>query len=218
MTAREELQVVRLRDDFYRDGFYKILFALATIFVAIGLLVALSVYLYFSKPAPIHFRTTDHEWRVLGPVPLDQQYISTPDLIQWVSEVLPKIFTYDFIRYTDQVKNDAQYFTTNGWQKFLDQVNVYANYNGVQSNKLFINSFPAGAPFILNQGLLNGKYAWWVQMPVNITYINLSGKSTTPIVIQALVVRVPTLNNLSGVGIDNMIITKGGGDQIQVHG
>ena len=48
---------------------------------------------------------------------------------------------------------------------FLEQVNVYANFNTIQSSKLFVNSEASGAPFfILSQGLLDGKYAWWIQM------------------------------------------------------
>ena len=65
--AGEELQVVRLRDDFYRDGFYKVLFALATIIIAILSMVALSVYIYVTKPAPVNF-SADNEWRILPPV------------------------------------------------------------------------------------------------------------------------------------------------------
>lgn len=211
--AGEELNVVRLKDDFYRDGFYKILIAFALIIAAILALVALSLYLYFSKPAPVTFKA-DNEWRILAPVPVDKVYLNTPDLIQWVSEALSSVFTYDFINYKKQLSDMAHYFTTNGWQKFLDQVNVYANYNMVQNYKLFMNAEAAGAPFILSQGLLEGRYAWWIQMPLTLNYFTLSKTDQKTIVIQVLVVRVPTENNLYGVGIENFVVVnnnKGGG-------
>ena len=85
--------------------------------------------------------------------------------------------------------------------KFLEQVNVYANFNTIQSSKLFVNSEASGVSFILSQGLLDGKYAWWIQMPINIQYINVEKMTLTPLVIQVLITRVPTLNNLYGVGI-----------------
>lgn len=208
--AREELQVVRLKDDFYRDGFYKILIAFAIIILAILSLAALSTYLYLTKPAPVDFKA-DNEWRILPPVPLDQAYLSAPDLIQWASEALTSVFTYDFVNYKTQLQNMSHYFTTNGWQKFLDQVNVYANYNNVQSAKMFMNADAAGAPFILNQGLLEGRYVWWVQMPIIINYYTLKKSTETPLTIVALIVRVPTVNNLYGVGIENFLVNKGGG-------
>lgn len=215
--AGEELQVVRLRDDFYRDGFYKILLAVAVIIVAIFFLIALSVYLYTSKPAPLNF-SADNEWRILPPVPLNKVYLDTPDLIQWTSEVLPKVFSYDFLNYTSELKEAAQYFTPNGWQKFLEQINIYANFNTVQTSKMFVTTNASGAPFILNQGLLEGRYAWWVQMPVSINYVGIDKSSTTTLTIQALVVRVSTLNNLYGVGIENIVISKGEGNKARANG
>lgn len=214
--AGEEAQVVRLKDDFYRDGFYKVIFSLLAISIAIVFLVVLSLYVHFTKPEPVNF-VADNEWRILPPVPLNQPYLSTADLTQWVSEVLPTAFTFDFVNYSKYLKNAAQYFTENGWNKFLEQVNVYANFNTVQNSKLFINSDPAGAPFILSQGLLDGKYAWWVQMPLTLQYINADKVTNTDLVLQVLVTRVPTLNNLNGVGIENIVVAKGGGDQLDVN-
>ncbi|MHB1946488.1 MAG: DotI/IcmL/TraM family protein [Gammaproteobacteria bacterium] len=209
--AGEELQVVRLRDDFYRDGFYKIVLALAVIVIAIILLVALSIYIYLSKPAPVYF-SADNEWRILQPVPLDKPYLHEPDLIQWVSEAIPNVFTFDFLHYSDQLKGVNPYFTPNGLSKFLALVNVYANADKVQNSKLFISCSPSGAPFIINQGELNGRYGWWVQMPITLNYITVDKSSATDLVLQVLVVRVSTLDNLYGVAIDNMITTKGGGE------
>src|SRR5688572_30035886 len=92
---------IQLKNDFYRDGFYKVLLALGLILIAIFLLVALSLYLHFSKPEPVDF-SVGTEFRVLQPVPTDQPYLSTADLLQWVSQTLPKVFSYDFVSYSAQ--------------------------------------------------------------------------------------------------------------------
>lgn len=205
--AVDESEVIRLRDDFYRDGFNKVLISLVIIITAIVFLILLSIYIYTSKPPPVNFKT-DNEWRILAPVPLNEPYLSTADLIQWVSTALPGSISFDFINYTKNLQNAAQYFTNNGWPKFLDLVNQYANYNNVINNKLFVSGTAAGAPFILNQGMLEGKYGWWVQMPLMVNNVSFAGNSNQEIMIQALVVRVPTLNNISGVGIDNLIVNK----------
>lgn len=215
--AEEELNIVRLRTDFYRDGFSKLLLACISIIISIFFLIAISVYFYLEKPLPVYFET-DNDWRILPPVPLDQPYLTTADLIQWVSEILPTSFAYDFVNYSKQLKDHQSYFTENGWKIFLGQVNIYANSNDVLSSKLFINTSAAGAPFILNQGILEGKYSWWVQMPINLNYITNEGNKVVPLVIQALVTRISTLNNLNGVAIENMIVTKGTGEQVRVNG
>ena len=51
----------------------------------------------------------------------------------------------------------------------------------------------------------DGKYAWWVQMKLKVDYSsadkNLNNKES---VLRVLVVRVPTVGNLSGVAIENI--------------
>jgi len=198
--SQEELQVVHLRSDFYRDGFRKILVALG---IAVGVTVLLTstvIYLLLDTPAPVNF-STDHEWRIVKPVPVDQPYLSMPDLIQWVS-LLPMLFNYDFVNYKSELQDNEQYFTENGWKKFLDLLNSYISYATIVNSKLFVNGSADGAPYVINEGLLAGKYSWWVQMLININY---SGGYTQPLNLQVLIVRVPTLNNLYGVAIENII-------------
>ena len=200
--AVEELQIIRLRKDFNRDGFRKVLFILGVFIVVIILLIATSIYLLLDKPAPVKF-STDNEWRIVKPVPMEQPYLAQSDLIQWVSNVLPGLFNYDFINYKDELQKNEHYFTENGWKKFLSLLNSYVAYATVARAKLFINGSAEGAPFILNQGLLAGRYSWWVQMPVSINY---SGGYSRALDLQVLVVRVSTLNNLYGVAIENMLV------------
>jgi len=216
--AGNDLQRVSLRDDFYRDGYYKTLAAVGVLLVAIMLLVSTSLYLQLSKPDPVVFTTGD-EFRTLLPVPVNKPYLSQADLIQWVSDALPKSFTLDFINYNQELRNASQYFTVNGWKNFSDQLKMYADYNATVAGKLFINAIPAGAPFIVNQGLLpGGIYGWLIQMPLNLNYSSINKGSAVPLVIQVLVVRIPTLNNLSGIAIEKITVTKGVGDQIISNG
>ncbi len=203
----EKLQTVELSDYFYRDSFKKLLAILISLIIAIAFLIAASCYLYFTKPKPIMF-PIGSEWRVLQPVPINQPYLSTPDLLQWVSEAFPAAFLYDFNNYNEQLKKASRYFTPDGWKAFLNQLNTYANYNNVQTYKLFVSGAPASAPFILNQGLLSGTYGWWVQMPIDISYAGFRPPAKQRVTFQVLIVRVPTTNNLSGVGINNVIVMR----------
>ncbi len=202
--AEEETQVVELLDEFYRDSFGKVMLIMMGFCIAIISLLAISLYINLNKPPPITFPVGD-DMRVLPPVPLDQPYLSRADVLQWVADVLPKAFVYDFNHYNDQLKVAQQYFTQNGWETFLNQLNIYANYNNVQTNKLFVNAAPTAAPIFVNEGLIEGKYGWWVQMPLMITYTGFKPPVPQAVTLQLLVIRVPTLNNLTGVGIDDVM-------------
>ena len=216
--AEEELQLVSLRDDFYRDGFYKAFTAFAILFLAIGLLIAVSLYLHFSKPAPVVFGTGDG-FRTVAVVPVNQSYLKFPQLAQWASEVVPKLFTYDFVNYDREFEANKQYFAVdgNGWKAYLNLLKLHADATVIKDAKLFANAKPGGAPFLVNQGVLPnvGIYAWWIQMPLDLSYSNGNEKTLT---IQALIIRVPTLDNINGVAIENILATQGGGNQVINNG
>ena len=209
--AAQELQIVRLKDDFYRDGFYQILIALVTIVIACIVLVSVSIYLFVQKPTPVTFSVYDN-WRVLPDVPLNQPYITTPDLVQWVSEVIPAALTYDFVNYTTELNGMKRYFTENGWKKFIDQLNLYLSDNFVSNAKLFVNSSPYRAPIILSRGIPEGgnSYSWWIQMPITMNVTALERTYSQKFTIQVFVQRVSTLDNLSGIAIENIIVKKEG--------
>ncbi len=204
----QETEIVVLHDDFYRDGFATLLSIVMGLFVALVAIIFLMVYLDVTKPPPVTF-TVGSEWRIKEPVPLDQPYLADADILQWISEVLPNSFDYDFLNYNEQLQKAQHNFTAKGWVKFLDQLNVYANYNSVQTNKIFIDGAPGSVPSLINQGLTLGRYGWWIEMPIRIRYSGNSRSFTDELKLKVLVVRVPTLNNLVGIGIDDVILLSG---------
>lgn len=210
-----ESTVLELRDDFYRDSISKAVTIMFGMVVAVLLLIALGAYQYLKKPTPVTFMVGE-EWRVQQEVPIESPYVSSADLQQWVSEVLPKVFVYDFYNYNNELKAALPYFTADGWQVFLGQLNIYVQYADVMQGKMFINATLQGVPVILNEGLLSDRYAWWLQVPININYVsNTRAFYSLPLTLQILVVRVPTLNNLSGISIDNVIVVKGSENLLQ---
>ena len=206
--AEDQQYVVELQDRYYQDSFGKLVLIITSVIVAIALLIAVSVYLHLNKLPPKTF-SVGAEWRIQPPVPLDQAYLSTPVLTQWATDTVRQLFVFDFNHYSDQLKGLTPYFTDDGWKVFLDQLNIYANPDNMPVDKTFIQGAVTGAPVILNQGLLVGRWAWWVQIPFDMNYAyagNTKLPTTQSVTLQILVVRVSTLNNLQGVAIDNMVV------------
>jgi len=208
--ADNEIDIAGLRDDYYRDGFGRLMLIMAGMVFAIVMLLATSLYLYLSEPPPINFPVYK-ELRVLPDQPLDAPYIDTPALLQWVNDAVSKAFHLDFANYNEQLQAIQHEFTDDGWRVFSDQLNNYANYNDIQAKKMFITAMPDTAPTVINNGVLLGRYAWWVAVPITLQYIGSEGTFTKTLNLQVLVVRVPTLNNLMGVGIDNVVVVQGAG-------
>jgi len=197
-----------IRDNFYRDGFNTVLLSMAMVVAAIGLLIILSLYFFLHQVLPITFPVYP-DWRIQPDVPLDSPYLHAADLLQWTSEKVPTVLNFDFMNYEQDIKKSAPLFTTNGWPKYLELVNTFMGSDEVLQNKDFVKTTPLGAPIVLNQGIVEGKYGWWVQIPVEVRYSGVSGVShTTKLIIQTLIVRISTLNNLDGVAIENIIAKK----------
>jgi len=208
--AEETMQTVELQDNFYRDGFTKVIVLISSIIIAICLLGITSAYIFLTAPPPQYFRVTD-EFRIQPEVPVTQPYLPVPAVLQWVSDTLQQVFVLDFVHYDQQLQSYRMHFTDQGWTVFSNQLNNYVNYNTVKSAMLFSNTTPGGAPFIVNQGVLSGRYAWWVQMPIDITFQGVGAVPGRSLTLQVLVVRVSTKDNLSGVAIDNVIVVDGAG-------
>ncbi len=95
---------------------------------------------------------------------------------------------------------------------------MFANLNTLQNAKLFVSTTAAGGPVIYNRGLLNGTYGWWIRMPLIVSYNGGNAPGGLQLMVQVLVIRVSTLNNLNGVAIQNIIITKNTNNVTAVNG
>lgn len=213
--ADEETIIINLRDDFYRDGFSRSMWVLGALLSAIFLLAGISLYIFLTIPPPRSF-LTQADWRLIPDVPVNQPYLKAPDLIQWVSDRVPDLFNFDFLTYNEKLNSHKIFFTENGWKAYLQILNNLTSYNDVVNGKLFVNSNAAGAPFVVKQGILEGRYGWWIQIPIEINYSKSVGGYNSTQTFQILVVRSSTLTDINGVVIDNLVLMpKGGGDQPQ---
>ena len=79
--------------------------------------------------------------------------------------------------------------------------------NAVIAKKLVVSSTATGAPVVLQQGLLNGVYAWRVQMPMVVTYQSASQVAQQNVMVTMLVTRISTLNSARGVGITQFVVS-----------
>lgn len=202
--ADEESIVVGLRNDFYRDRIGSAFFLLIGMLGVIGSLMYLSHYLHSTEPPPVNFNTYQG-WRVQGDIPITEPYLSEPEVLQFVSNIMRQVFVFDFYHFEQQFENYPRYFTKSGWEAFSKQIEDKINQKKFKREKLFSNSTPTGAPYILNQGILSGRYAWWVQAPLKINLLGGEGGGFT-LNLQVLVVRVSTLGNLAGILIENVKI------------
>lgn len=209
--AEEELTVVGFHNNYYRDSFDRVLIIAVIIIVAIGCLLGVIVYNYLKKPAPVTFLVAQ-DMRVQLPkeyLDLSMEYPAEADLLQWVSEVIPDIFQVDFLRWDEEVQAIQKFFTPNGYQIFINQLNNYASKTFLQSKRLFTKCTPLGAPVILDKRAVGGHFAWRIQIPVQISYAGAFSAQANELRIVINLIRSDTADSLSGVLIDDVVIEQG---------
>lgn len=206
--AEDQIQVVGLRYEFYRDSYRKVVGALLFCLVAIFLLVGSLVYIISNPPKPKYFATTI-DGRIMPLVPLDRPNLGMSALLQWVNTAAVAVYNYNFVNYQQALQEASQFFTPDGWRDFMSALQSSNNLNAVLDKKLIVSAVATGAPVVLQQGLLLGVYSWKVQMPMLVTYQSASQFSQQSVVVTMLVTRISTLDSPLGIGVAQFVVSGG---------
>lgn len=201
MPNEDALEIVKLRNHFYRDSYRKVLVALLLMVVANIVLGVIIFYLEYNKPKPEYFATTA-EGKLIRLYPLSRPVLSTPELLEWATRAATSANTYNFVNYRKELQDSSTYFTPTGWKEYQDALKASRNLETVIAKKLTVSAVPTGAPIILDQRVINGVYKWKIQLPMLITYESASSKITQPTLVTMLITRVSTLEVPKGIAID----------------
>lgn len=121
LMAYDALEEVKHRNEFYRDGYRKIVVALMLALLIIVGLVGAIFGILATRPTPTYFATTN-DGRIISLVPLNQPNLSDQALLQWASNAVISIYSYSFVNYQKVFQDNEQYFTDAGWKAFLNSV------------------------------------------------------------------------------------------------
>jgi len=202
--AYDALETVKLRNNFYRDSYRLTVLILFFSVLANIALAGVVVYLESNKPTPKYFATT-RGGSLIKMVPLNEPYMQSSELLNWVSNAVTSLYTYDFLNYRKTFQSNQSYFTPQGWRAFLDQIDQSRNLKTVQAKKLVVSAAPGGAPVITNQGVMNGVYSWRIQVPIIVTYQSLSEQFNQKLLITVTIQRRSTLDSEYGIGIAQFV-------------
>lgn len=207
--TEDALEVVRLRNDFYRHNYRQLVIALVLSVISIFLLVSALVYLVTHPPAPRYFATSA-DGRIVPLVPLVEPNLSDAVLLQWATSAAVSAFSYNHGNYREAIQNLRDNFTESGWKNFIEALNSSNNLTAVREKRLLVSAVPTGVPVITEQGLMAGRYAWRVQLPLLVRYESSSDTSLQSVILTVLIVRIPTLQSVKGVGISQFVVAGSG--------
>lgn len=194
------LERVVLRNQYYKEGYKKIMGAFLLSLLLNIALVLLNFYQFAHKPTPRYFAATANG-RILPLYPFTDPVLSKPVLLQWAQRAIIASNSFDFLNYREQMNTAAQYYSEEGWQAYLSAQKKAGNLRTVLAKKLATSAVATGAPVIVQEGVLNGRYMWRIQMPILTTYESGNQKITVTSLVTILVHRDSTLNYPRGISI-----------------
>ena len=205
----DALIAVAMRNNFYRDGQRKVLLVLLISIFGNFVLAAMLTYIVTHPPAPKYFATSING-RITPLFPLNEPNQSDPAVLQWANQAAIAAFSYNFVNYQSELQASSGFFTAEGWDQFLSALQDSNNLDAVKAKKLIVSAVATRAPVILQKGILNGRFAWRVQMPLLVTYQSASEFTQQNNVVTMLISRVSTLNSPRGIGISQFVVGPAG--------
>jgi intracellular multiplication protein IcmL len=205
--AYDALEVVKLRNGFYRDRYRFIVIILFLAVFAIVVLSGVIAYMETHKPTTKYFATTN-SGRLIPMVPLNDPYYKASTLLNWTANAVTSLYDYDYVNFRKVFQANQSLFTPAGWKAYLGQIRSSRNLQAVQSRKLMVQATPTGAPIIIREGVIGGRYAWKIQLPIVVTYTGLSGSFNQNLMVTAILHRMSTLTTKYGVGISQLIVAQ----------
>lgn len=204
-----ETESARFLNNFYRDGYRKIL---AIVLASVALNIILCGFVYFQRvtqPVPTYFATNE-SGTLNELIPLDVPYVSQELLLSFADQAAVTAYSFDFLNYELQLSQAKKYFTPAGFDNFIQALQNSGNLKVVQDKRLVVKAVITEVPVILKEGILPGtyQYAWQVQVPMLVQYISASEKIEQPITATLLIVRVSTLDTRQGIAIASFTVTQ----------
>jgi len=199
------LGLVVTRNEFYRDGYRTLLrLAVIQVVVILALMVVIVTIVTKAHPENRYFATTE-DGRLVPLVPLNQPNLSTPALMSWVAQASTEVMTFGFNDYRRRLQEASRSFTRKGWESFTAALQNSRIIELVETNQQVLTAAPAGAPVLLNEGLVGDRYQWTIQIPMILTYQAGSRTRNDNLMVSLVVVRVSRLESPNGVGIEQWV-------------
>lgn len=207
--AEDALELVRLRNNFYRDNYRRVVGALLVLLLVNFILVGVVFYQIYDRPSPQYFATSV-DGRITPIFPLSEPMVPPSELLQWASRAAVAAYTYNFVDYREALQRVQNNFTPDGWKSFEEALIGSRILETVVAKKLVVSAVATAAPVILEQGVINGRYAWKIQMPLLVTYQSASEQTQQPVIVTEVVTRVPTFNLPRGIAVASFVVSTSG--------
>ncbi len=201
----EEIVATKLmRDEVKKEKFY----LQSKISLALSGCLALSTIanvILFMQPSEVKYFATDPNGKIMKLVSLNQPVQSVNEVLSWATSSITKSYTFSFANWRQELQSSRDFFTPKGWEGFQEALQESGNLKSVIENKFVTTAVPRGAPVVVGEGYIDGRYAWKIEVPILVTYQSANKRTTQSLLVEAVLVRRSELEHPKGIGIAQII-------------
>ncbi|ALR07878.1 DotI/IcmL/TraM family protein (plasmid) [Xylella fastidiosa] len=143
--------------------------------------------------------------RLFPLIPMSQPYRKPADVIQYAKDTINRSFTLDFLNWRQQLEDIRGNYTRNGFNSFIASLQASGVLATVRDRRMNI-SITASTGVLTKEGVENGVYVWYVEMPIE---VKLSGQTsdlpTQRFLATVRIERVTTLDSIEGIGVGQLV-------------
>ena len=199
IVATKLLRDATLREKAYNSN------RITIVSIAALILSILANFYLFTREPDIRYFATDTDGKIKQMIAINEPIQSINEVLSWTSDSITKAYTFSFANYRQELQSVRPNFTTDGWNGFQRALEESGNLKAVIENMFVTTAVPRGAPVIVGEGLINGRYAWRVEVPIIVTYQSANTRTTQDLLVSAIIVRRTELEHPRGLGISQLI-------------
>lgn len=198
------LKAVRLRFEFYRDGFRWLVTTAALLAIAV-IVQAVSIHhLLGRKPVERYF-TVDNAGRVIPVKALSEPFVNPTTLATWAAERILKAYRLDPKNYVAQAEEQRSSFTPDGFEQYKASLVTSGTIELMTKRLLVMSATPLGTPVVVKEGVEEGVYYWKVRMPVLVDFQSATAQTQRRRIVEIVIVRRHTIEAPLGIGISQFV-------------
>jgi hypothetical protein len=212
-----ELSVTaRMFKNFYRDHYkYLALSSFIITLLNIACVIIIVYLLVFDKPSDVYISAeissanssipAESAFSITPRIPIDRTNMTQSQLEQWLIDAIHSSFSYDVQFYAKQLAANKNFYTSQGWAQYKDILEGFVKLDTYTLKDTIISLLhPSSAPELHQHGVINGRYVWIFDFPVQLEFIGTVSFPVYTMTLRVQVERTSMENDVYGIKIAGM--------------
>jgi hypothetical protein len=178
--------------------FFTVAIACSFATIVIG---SLAMWRFASSPPPVSFAVNVEKNEMQQLITLPYPHQSFKIVSKWIEEAVMDSYSFDFNNFDERVDKMEYYFTEEGYAAYRATMYNSGVKEQVIQSKIKVTTVVTGSPIMISGGEFMGIEYWRFSTPVRVSFYGGDDPKPQDMLVNMLLVRIPTHKNSKGLGI-----------------